>query len=128
MTAEKTLEVPHAGISFATIVVCACCSVPLLADPILVGVDDRVTVDVGAGEVRTQSDPVVVKPYGTLDKTGDGKLVIPQGALRDSARFEMNVRGGSVEIPAEALGGSMRFALFILKIRIIHCGVLQVVV
>ena len=100
MTAEKPLEVPHAGISFATIVVCACCSVPLLADPILVGVDDRVTVDVGAGEVRTQSDPVVVKPYGTLDKTGEGRLVVPTSTLRDSTDFTMNVRGGTVAITA----------------------------
>ena len=95
---------PPTGIWYTTLVVCACglLSLSLPADNILVGVDDRITVDVGAGEVRTQSDPVVVKQYGTLDKTGEGKLVIPKGTLRDSTKFEMNVRGGTVEIPAEA--------------------------
>ena len=83
------------------IVACACGCGVLWADAILVGVDDRVTVDVGAGETRTQVDPVVVKQRGTLDKTGDGTLVIPGGTLRDSTKFEMNVRGGTVEFPAE---------------------------
>ena len=78
------------------------------ADSILVGIDDRTTIHVGAGETRTQTDPVVVKPGGTFDKTGEGMLTIPVTTLRDSTDFTMNVRGGTVAFPAS--GGTAEFS------------------
>ena len=102
MITEKTRAIPPpcSGITFATTVACVLCSVPLWANSLLVGIDDRTTVYVGEGEMRTQTDPVVVKPGGTLDKTGEGRLAIPTSTLRDSTDFTMNVRGGTVAFPA----------------------------
>ena len=79
---------------------CAFGAACVCADPILVGIDDRTTVFVPDGETRTQTEPVVVKPGGTLDKTGEGRLSIPASAFRDSTDFTMNVRGGTVAFPA----------------------------
>ena len=73
---------------------------PLLA--VAVGFRERGKVDVAADATVTQDAPVWVSHEGVLDKVGGGEWVLPPAMVLSPGKTEINVRDGSVTVPAEA--------------------------
>ena len=77
-----------------------CCASAFAAD-IVVGGGDRMNVDVEADSSVQQEGAVWVQPGGVLDKTGKGNWTLPLGTIVSPCDTVINVRDGSVTIPAE---------------------------
>ena len=73
-----------------------------VAESVAVGFRERGKVDVPAGTTATQSGAVWVSHEGTLDKVGGGEWVLPPAMVLSPGKTEINVRDGSVTVPAEA--------------------------
>ncbi len=69
---------------------------------VAVGFRERGKVDVAADATVTQDSPVWVSHEGTLDKVGGGEWVLPPTMVLSPGKTEINVRDGSVTVPAEA--------------------------
>lgn len=72
----------------------------VIARPYVAGVDERVSVDVPDETVTEQSELVWTAENATLDKVGKGEWKLPLGMIPQSTDFTLNVREGSVTIPA----------------------------
>ena len=72
------------------------------ADSVAVGFRERAKVDVAADATVTQDAPVWVSYEGVLDKVGGGDWVLPPAMVLSPGKTEINVRDGSVTIPADA--------------------------
>lgn len=89
---SRCLAVACAAASFVSATVTA-------ADTI-VGGDERRNVHVESGSVLEQEGAVWVQPGGVLDKTGKGDWTLPLGLIVTPSDTTINVRDGSVTIPA----------------------------
>ena len=69
---------------------------------VTVGFRERGKVDVAADATVTQDAPVWVSHEGVLDKVGGGDWVLPSAMVLSPSQTEINVRDGSVTVPAEA--------------------------
>ena len=82
---------------------CGCVALMCAADvDVAVGFRERGKVDVPAGTTATQSGAVWVSHEGVLDKVGGGDWVLPRAMVLSPGKTEINVRDGSVTVPAEA--------------------------
>ena len=77
-------------------------AVHAVAESVAVGFRERGMVDVPAGTTATQSGAVWVSHEGTLDKVGGGEWVLLPAMVLSPGKTEINVRDGSVTVPAEA--------------------------
>ena len=69
---------------------------------VTVGFRERGKVDVAADATVMQNVPVWVSHEGVLDKVGGGDWVLPPAMVLSPGKTEINVRDGSVTVPAEA--------------------------
>ena len=84
-------------------VLCVSAALTCAADgEVTVGFRERGKVDVPTGTTVTQDAPVWVSHEGVLDKVGDGEWVLPSAMVLSPGKTEINVRDGSVTVPAEA--------------------------
>ena len=77
-------------------------AVVAVGEDMIVGVYARTNMHVEAGAVCVQSDRVWIDPLGVLDKTGEGNWTLPRATLTHPDTATVNVRAGSVTIPAES--------------------------
>ena len=75
-------------------------SATVTATDTIVGGDERRNVHVESGSVLEQEGAVWVQPGGVLDKTGKGDWTLPLGLIVTPSDTTINVRDGSVTIPA----------------------------
>ena len=90
-------------VSLLMAALCASAALTCAADvDVAVGFRERGKVDVPTGTTATQSGAVWVSHEGTLDKVGGGEWVLPRAMVLSPGKTEINVRDGSVTVPAEA--------------------------
>ena len=77
-------------------------AVTAMGEDTIVGVYVRTNMHVEAGAEHVQSGRVWIDPLGVLDKTGEGNWTLPRATLAHPDTATVNVRAGSVTIPAES--------------------------
>ena len=75
-------------------------SATVMSADIIVGDGERTNVHVESDSVLQQNGAVWVQPGGVLDKTGKGDWTLPLGLIVTPSDTTINVRDGSVTIPA----------------------------